>query len=167
MGMTAPRPVTTARRAGSCSGKWSLPFHRGAMVAAGFRARRTPFSDHPRGTHPDHHLPMVMERVCRRCWAPGDRQQRAVVSNWPVPYRLTDQPEPIETVLIHLGYDVRMARYRQFETQSRLSARAGLSQSTWSMVENRLAEGVRLETLARVAIALGGELALAQCRHPA
>ena len=83
-----------------------------------------------------------------------------------MPYRLTDQPEPIAKVLIHLGYDVRMARYAQFESQPRLSDRAGIGQSTWSMVENGLAEGIRLETLARIAIALGGELALGHCRHP-
>jgi transcriptional regulator with XRE-family HTH domain len=83
-----------------------------------------------------------------------------------MPYRLTEQPEPIDKVLTHLGYDVRMARYGQFETQPRLSLRAGIGQSTWSMVENGLAEGIRLETLARIAVALGGELVLAQCRHP-
>jgi transcriptional regulator with XRE-family HTH domain len=83
-----------------------------------------------------------------------------------MPYRLTHQPEPIHKVLIHLGYDIRMARYGQFETQPRLSERAGIGQSTWSMVENGLAEGLRLETLARIAVALGGELSLGLCRHP-
>jgi transcriptional regulator with XRE-family HTH domain len=83
-----------------------------------------------------------------------------------MPYRLSEQPSQIEAVIVHLGYDVRMARLRQFDTQPRLSARAGISQSTWSMVENGLAEGVRLEVLARIAVAIGGELVLAHCRHP-
>ena len=67
---------------------------------------------------------------------------------------------------MHLGYDVRMARYGLFESQPRLSERAGIGQSTWSMVENGLAEGIRLETLARIAVALGAELTLGLCRHP-
>ena len=83
-----------------------------------------------------------------------------------MPYRLSEQPERIEAVIVHLGYDLRMARLIQFETQPRLSAKAGVSQSTWSMVENGLAEGVRLEVLARIAVAVGGELVLAHCRHP-
>ena len=83
-----------------------------------------------------------------------------------MPYRLTEQPEAIANVLMHLGYDVRMARYTQMASQPRLSERAGVGQSTWSMVENGLAEGIRLETLARIAIALGGELSLGLCRHP-
>ena len=56
-----------------------------------------------------------------------------------MPYRLTHQPRRIESVLVHLGYDVRMARLTQFQTQPRMSERFGIGQSTWSMVECGLA----------------------------
>ena len=59
-----------------------------------------------------------------------------------------------------------MMRYRQMDSQAAYSAIACVSQSTWSMVENGLAEGIRLETLARVAAALGCDLVLRQCDHP-
>ena len=39
-------------------------------------------------------------------------------------------------------------RLTKFETQARLSAASAMSQSTWSKLENGLAEGVRLEVLA-------------------
>ena len=113
------------------------------------------------------HLRMVIAAARQsRGHAERNRLQSGLCSNARVPYRLTDQPEPIAKVLMHIGYDVRMARYGQFESQSRLSERAGIGQSTWSMVENGVAEGVRLETLARIAVALGGELTLGLCRHP-
>ena len=83
-----------------------------------------------------------------------------------MPYALRDQPTSIEQVILHLGFEVEIVRYRRMDTQSALSERAGVSQSTWSMVENGLAEGIRLETLARIASALGCDLVLARCDHP-
>jgi transcriptional regulator with XRE-family HTH domain len=83
-----------------------------------------------------------------------------------MPYHLRDQPVRIEDVIVHLGFEVKSVRLLQLETQSALSERAGISQSTWSMLENGLAEGIRLETLARVAQALGHELVLGRCDHP-
>jgi DNA-binding Xre family transcriptional regulator len=83
-----------------------------------------------------------------------------------MPYYLRDQPEAIERVIVHLGVDLRASRLRQFETQTHLSQIGGVSQSTWSMIENGLAEGVRLETLARVAASMGLEVVLRPCEHP-
>src|SRR6476620_2564279 len=83
-----------------------------------------------------------------------------------MPYFLRDQPAFVERVIVHLGFDLRGARLRQLETQTHLSQIAGVSQSTWSMIENGLAEGVRLETLARVAGSMGFELIVAPCGHP-
>lgn len=83
-----------------------------------------------------------------------------------MPYFLRDQPTPIERVIVHLGFDVHMARLARFETQSHLSDVAGISQSTWSMIENGLAEGVRLEKLAHVAAAMHLEIVLRPCSHP-
>lgn len=83
-----------------------------------------------------------------------------------MPYDLRDQPPRIEDVILHLGYEVRSVRYRQMDSQAAYSERAGVSQSTWSMIENGLAEGIRLETLARVVVALGCDLVLRRCDHP-
>ena len=83
-----------------------------------------------------------------------------------MPYDLRDQPDAVELVILHLGVDLRMVRLGRFETQSRLSDVAGISQSTWSMVENGLAEGVRLEILARIAAAMHLDLTLRPCAHP-
>jgi len=83
-----------------------------------------------------------------------------------MPYSLRDQPARIEAIFVHLGFEVRAARYRRMGTQTGLSERAGVSQSTWSMVEHGLAEGIRLETLARIVAVLGGELAIVRCDHP-
>jgi len=83
-----------------------------------------------------------------------------------MPYTLRDQSPRIEAIFIHLGYEVRAARYRRMGTQADLSQRAGVSQSTWSMVEHGLAEGIRLETLARIVAVLGGELGVVRCDHP-
>jgi transcriptional regulator with XRE-family HTH domain len=85
---------------------------------------------------------------------------------WVMPYSLREQPVRIEDVIVHLGVEIKAVRYAQMDTQSALSARAGISQSTWSMVENGLAEGIRLETLARIATALGYDLVLRRCDHP-
>lgn len=83
-----------------------------------------------------------------------------------MPYYLREQPRPIEDVILHLGVDLRGTRLLQFETQTHLSKLAGVSQSTWSMVENGLAEGIRLETLARMAMAVRCDLGFIACRHP-
>ena len=56
-------------------------------------------------------------------------------------------------------------RFGRMDSQAAYSAMAGVSQSTWSMIENGLAEGIRLETLARVAAALGCDLVLRGCDH--
>jgi len=69
-----------------------------------------------------------------------------------MPYDLRDQPLPIEEVILHFGFDLRTTRLMRFQTQSRLSEASGVSQGTWSMIENGLAEGVRLELLARIAV---------------
>jgi transcriptional regulator with XRE-family HTH domain len=82
-----------------------------------------------------------------------------------MPYELRNQPISIENVIVHLGVEVRDARLARYESQSRLSTRCGVSQSTWSMVENGLAEGVRLETLARIAGVLQLDLVLRPCPH--
>ena len=83
-----------------------------------------------------------------------------------MPYFLRDQAEPIERIIMHFGVDVRMARLMRFETQTHLSEASGVSQSVWSMIENGLAEGVRLEMLARVAGSMHLDLALRPCTHP-
>lgn len=84
-----------------------------------------------------------------------------------MPYELRNQPSPIEAVIVHLGVEVRDARLARRESQARLSTRCGVSQSTWSMVENGLAEGIRLETLARMAAVLQLDLVLRPCSHSA
>lgn len=86
--------------------------------------------------------------------------------NIPMPYDLRDQPLPVEDVILHLGVELRNARLMKFETQTRLSAACGVSQGTWSMIENGLAEGVRLELLARIAATLQLDLVLRACPHP-
>jgi transcriptional regulator with XRE-family HTH domain len=83
-----------------------------------------------------------------------------------MPYFLRDQPESIELVIVHFGVDVRMSRLMRFETQTHLSDLSGISQSTWSMIENGLAEGVRLELLARVAASMRLDIVLRPCQHP-
>jgi DNA-binding Xre family transcriptional regulator len=83
-----------------------------------------------------------------------------------MPYSLRDQPARIEAILVHLGFEIRSARYRRIGTQTALSEQAGVSQSTWSMVEHGLAEGIRLETLARIVSVLGGDLGIVRCDHP-
>ena len=83
-----------------------------------------------------------------------------------MPYDLRDQPVPIEDVIIHLGVDLRDARLSALETQTHLSQVAGVSQGLWSMIENGLAEGVRLEMLARIAASMGLELSFRRCSHP-
>jgi transcriptional regulator with XRE-family HTH domain len=83
-----------------------------------------------------------------------------------MPYDLREQPTPIEDVILHFGVDVRNTRLIQFETQTHLSEVAGVSQATWSMIENGLAEGVRLETLARIAVSMGLDLTFRRCSHP-
>lgn len=87
-------------------------------------------------------------------------------SNGWMPYDLRDQPLPIEEVILHFGFDLRNIRLMRLETQSRLSDASGVSQGTWSMIENGLAEGVRLEILARMAAALQLDLVLRPCNHP-
>jgi DNA-binding Xre family transcriptional regulator len=77
-----------------------------------------------------------------------------------MPYDLRDQPLPVENVILHLGFELRNVRLIRLETQTRLSEACGVSQATWSMVENGLAEGVRLELLARIAASLHLELVL-------
>ena len=86
--------------------------------------------------------------------------------NTEVPYDLRDQSGPIEDVIVHFGVDLRNTRLLQFETQTHLSAIAGVSQGLWSMVENGIAEGVRLEMLARIASSLGLDLTFRRCTHP-
>jgi transcriptional regulator with XRE-family HTH domain len=83
-----------------------------------------------------------------------------------MPYDLRDQPKPIEEVILHFGVDLRDVRLQQFATQRLLSAKSGVSQSVLSMIENGLAEGVRLELLARVAAVLGADLLWRPCPHP-
>jgi transcriptional regulator with XRE-family HTH domain len=83
-----------------------------------------------------------------------------------MPYDLRDQPIPIEDVILHFGFDLRGVRLQHFATQTRLSEASGVSQSVLSMVENGLAEGVRLELLAQVAAALHVDLLLRPCPHP-
>ena len=83
-----------------------------------------------------------------------------------VPYSLRDQLVPIQDVILHLGFDLRNARLMRFETQTRLSNACGVSQGTWSMIENGLAEGVRLEIPARIAATLHLDLVLRPCSHP-
>jgi hypothetical protein len=86
--------------------------------------------------------------------------------NTSMPYDLRDQPPLIEDVILHFGVDLRNARLAAFETQTHLSLIAGVSQSVWSMVENGLAEGVRLEMLARIASSMGLEITIRRCSHP-
>lgn len=83
-----------------------------------------------------------------------------------MPYDLRDQPVPVEDVILHFGFDLRNARLMRLETQTRLSDACGVSQGTWSMIENGLAEGVRLELLARIAATLHLDLVLRPCTHP-
>lgn len=83
-----------------------------------------------------------------------------------MPYELRDQPAPVEHVILGLAVQLREHRLRQFATQTRLSAASGTSQSTWSKVENGLAEGVRLEVLARMAAALHVDIVFRPCEHP-
>jgi transcriptional regulator with XRE-family HTH domain len=83
-----------------------------------------------------------------------------------MPYFLRDQPDPIEEVILHFGVDLRNTRLLQLETQTHLSQVAGVSQAAWSMIENGLAEGVRLVTLARIASSLGLDLSFRRCAHP-
>jgi transcriptional regulator with XRE-family HTH domain len=83
-----------------------------------------------------------------------------------VPYDLRDQPGAVEDVILHFGVDLRNTRLLQMQTQTHLSAIAGVSQPTWSMIENGLAEGVRLEMLARIAVSLGLDLTFRRCPHP-
>jgi transcriptional regulator with XRE-family HTH domain len=87
-------------------------------------------------------------------------------SNRPVPYELRDQPAPIEDVILHLAVELRDLRLSRFETQTRLSEASGISQGTWSKIENGLAEGIRLELLARIAAALRVDIVLRPCSHP-
>jgi transcriptional regulator with XRE-family HTH domain len=96
----------------------------------------------------------VWPGVSAACWNAG------------VPYYLRDQPLPVEDVILHLGVDLRNARLGRLETQSRLSEACGVSQGTWSMIENGLAEGVRLELLARIAAVLHLDIVLRRCEHP-
>jgi transcriptional regulator with XRE-family HTH domain len=86
--------------------------------------------------------------------------------NGAMPYDLRDQPESVEDVILHFGIDLRTARLSMFETQTHLSQVAGVSQSLWSMIENGLAEGARLEMLARIASSLGLDLTFRPCVHP-
>jgi transcriptional regulator with XRE-family HTH domain len=83
-----------------------------------------------------------------------------------MPYDLRDKPGSVEDVILHFGADLRAARHRRLETQSHLSEACGVGQGTWSMIENGLAEGVRLETLARIATSLRLDLVLRPCSHP-
>jgi transcriptional regulator with XRE-family HTH domain len=87
-------------------------------------------------------------------------------SNVRMPYKLRDQPAPIEHVILCLAMQLRDRRLTNFETQTRLSAASGISQSTWSKVENGLAEGVRFEVLARMAAVLHVDIVLRPCEHP-
>ena len=84
-----------------------------------------------------------------------------------MPYDLRDQPAAIETVIVHFGVELRTTRLMHFETQTHLSEVSGVSQSTWSMIENGLAEGVRLEVLARIAASMHVDIVLRPCIHPA
>ena len=83
-----------------------------------------------------------------------------------MPYDLREQPTPIEDVILHFAYELRDRRLEHLATQARLGAVSGVSQSVLSMIENGLAEGVRLEMLARVAAALQVDLLLRRCPHP-
>jgi transcriptional regulator with XRE-family HTH domain len=82
-----------------------------------------------------------------------------------MPYDLRDQPIPIENVILHFGVDLRGVRLLRFTSQRRLSELSGVSQGVISMLENGLAEGARLETLARVAAGLHVDLLLRPCPH--
>ena len=73
---------------------------------------------------------------------------------------------PIEDIIVHFGVELRNVRLLRLETQTRLSAGCGVSQGTWSMIENGLAEGVRLELLARIAATLNLDIVLRPCNHP-
>ena len=106
----------------------------------------------------------MLSRVARA--APDTSQTTSICCNLSMPYFLRDQPVAIERVIVHLGFDIQMARLAHFETQTHMSEVAGISQSTWSMIENGLAEGVRLEKLAHVAAALRLEIVLRPCGHP-
>ena len=83
-----------------------------------------------------------------------------------IPYDLREQPTPIENVILHFAYELRDARLQRFATQTRLSEVSGVSQSVLSMIENGLAEGVRLELLAHIAAVLQVDLLLRPCPHP-
>ena len=82
-----------------------------------------------------------------------------------MPYSLRDQPPEIGAIFVHLGSEVRAARRQRMRTQTALAGRAGVGQSTWSMVEHGLAEGIRLETLARIVSILGFDLLVRPCDH--
>jgi transcriptional regulator with XRE-family HTH domain len=82
-----------------------------------------------------------------------------------MPYDLRDQPIPIENVILHFGVDLLGVRLLRFTSQRRLSELSGVSQGVISMLENGLAEGARLETLARVAAGLHVDLLLRPCPH--
>jgi DNA-binding Xre family transcriptional regulator len=83
-----------------------------------------------------------------------------------VTYLIHEQPEIVEDVLVHLAYEIRMIRFASWMSQTELSARAGLSQSTMSLIENGLAEGIRLDKVAKIAAALGCDILIRQCPHP-
>jgi transcriptional regulator with XRE-family HTH domain len=85
---------------------------------------------------------------------------------WAMPYDLREQPKAVEDVILHFGVDLRSARRQEGESQSHLGAVAHVSQGVISMVENGLAEGVRLEMLARLAAALGFDITVRRCAHP-
>jgi transcriptional regulator with XRE-family HTH domain len=87
-------------------------------------------------------------------------------SNVPMPYDLREQPVPIEDVILHFGADLRNVRLMRLETQTRLREACGVSHGTWSMIENGLAEGVRLELIARIAAMLELDLVFRPCNHP-
>jgi transcriptional regulator with XRE-family HTH domain len=89
----------------------------------------------------------------------------ATCSNGGMPYDLRDQPLAIENVILHFGFELRNVRLLRLETQTRLSEGSGVSQGTWSMIQNGLAEGVRLELLARIAASLHLDLVLRPCSH--
>ncbi len=82
-----------------------------------------------------------------------------------MPYDLREQPIPIENVILHFAVDLRNVRLGKFTTQQRLSELSGVSQGVISMLENGLAEGARLETLAHIAAGLQVDLLLRPCPH--
>ena len=82
-----------------------------------------------------------------------------------MPYDLREQPIPIENVILHLGVELRGIRLLRMATQRGLAERSGVSQGVISMIENGLAEGVRLELLAHIAAALQVDLLLRPCPH--